>query len=261
MKYFTKEWYDTVQRSMILYEKSIVDKDCYEDDIARLYQAQLDEHLKIECKFAESRNTVFNEKAARTAYGKIFEKKRIPHAKEFFPKWVVDAVDARLLALGYIPKSIFARLKEEIDEELKISEQGIAEGRKILESQDIPDEINDSFHFHDAFVVAARKIGRNYHLYVENTGYEDYPAYIKITFKNTFFVEREKSLRIMREQDEEGYITSNCRYLYDEIYRTDKGYEFHFMFWTLSSLRYLTVGCEDVEFDGVFDIEEIWNNK
>ena len=65
MKYFTKEWYKAVQRSMILNYTPIPDKDCYEEDIARLYQGYMEDFLKVKREVAKQK---YSEKVAKSAF-------------------------------------------------------------------------------------------------------------------------------------------------------------------------------------------------
>ena len=255
MKYFTKEWYAAYRRSGVLYYKTIPDKDCNEENIAEIYR-----DFKEYCR-QRAQESKQDKKSARSTFTIRWNNLK-RRATAILPEWVIDTVDERLTALGFIPESVYATLKKEIEEEMKIYEKRLREGRRVLKAQSIPDEIKSRFRFSNAAVLAARRSGKDFYLFIENNGEDGCPPRVKIIFKNAYSVDREKGLRIVAREDAKyGFVFSNCKYLYEEIYRTDKGYEFHFLLWTQSALRYLSVASEDVEFDTDFDIREIRNKK
>ena len=73
--------------------------------------------------------------------------------------------------------------------------------------------------------------------------------YIKIVFKNIQQFDREKGFSLRPKLDADGDLRTSCTYLYDELYRTEDGYEIHMLFCTPKNLRYLTICCEDIRFE------------
>ena len=255
MKYFTKEWYAAYRRSGALYYKTIPDKDCTEENIAEIYR-----DFKEYCRQRAQESKQYKKSARSTFTIRWNNLKR--RAKAVLPEWVIETVDERLTALGFIPESVYATLKEEIEAEKKIHEKRLREARRVLKAQSIPREIKSRFRFSNATVLGARRSGKDFHLFIGSDGENKCSPRVKIIFRNAYSVDREKGLRIVTEEDEKyGFVFSNCKYLYEEIYRTDRGYEFHFLLWTQRALRYLTVACEDVGFDADFDIGEIRKGK
>lgn len=255
MKYFTKEWYAAHQRSGVLYYKTIPDKDCNEENIAEIYQ-----NFKEYCR-QHTQQTTQDKKSARNVFTVRWNKRK-QLARAILPERVIETVDKRLTALGFIPESVYATLKKEIDAEMEVYDKRLKEASKVLKAQSIPNEIKSRFRFSNSDVLAARRSGKDFHLILGTNGGDGLPPYLKIIFKNAYSVDREKGLRIAAKKDTKyGFVHSNCQYLYEEIYRTDKGCEFHFLLRTQSALCYLTVSCEDVEFDTDFDIGEIWSVK
>lgn len=255
MKYFTKEWYAAYRRSGALYYKTIPDKDCTEENIAEIYR-----NFKEYCR-QRAQESKQDKKSARSTFTIRWNNLK-RRAKAVLPEWVIETVDERLTALGFIPESVYAALKEEIDAEMEIYEKRLGDGRAVLKAQRIPREIKSRFRFSNATVLGARRSGKDFHLFIESDGEDKCSPRVKIIFRNAYSVDREIGLRIVTGEDEKyGFVFSNCKYLYEEIYRTDRGYEFHFLLWTQRALRYLTVACEDVEFDENFDIGEIRKGK
>lgn len=185
-----------------------------------------------------------------------FDLKMVPHR---FPKCVTDIVDPRILALGLITESAYKLYKAEqqrIEQEYEAINE---EGDRVLAEQDIPEEIKSRFRFHDADTLALRKSGKDLLLYMRNeymwTG--EKTPYVKVIFKNVKKINREKGLSIRPTIDKQGKLFCWCQFLYHELYRTEKGYEVHIMLMSSTHLRYLTVECEDIEFEEDITIEEI----
>lgn len=168
-----------------------------------------------------------------------------------YPEWVQQSVDKRLLALNRIPESAFKRLKKEERDNRRAFEKINAKAAAVFEQQDIPEEILGRFHFHDSDVLAIKKVRSDVELYLRKDGewLGDTTPYIRITFQNVQRYEREKGFALRPKPDASGAMGTSCKYLYDELYRNEYGYEIHMMFWTPKTLRYLTVCCENVRFE------------
>ena len=85
----------------------------------------------------------------------------------------------------------------------------------------------------------------------------DATPYIKVIFKNVRQLDREKGFSLRPRLDEHGELATRCIYLYDELYRNEDGYEVHMLFWTPKSPRYLTIHCEDIQFEDNIAIEAV----
>ena len=176
-----------------------------------------------------------------------------------FPQWVQESVDKRLMALNRIPESAYKRLKIEEQANRRAFNKIMTKADAVLEQQDIPEEIRSQFRFHDAAVLAIKKVRPNVELYLKKDGGwpNDTTPYIKIIFKNVRQFDREKVFSLRPRFDKWGDLRTGCIYLYDELYRTENGYEAHMMFWTRKALRYMTICCKDIEFEDNIPLNSI----
>ncbi len=167
-----------------------------------------------------------------------------------YPQWVRDSVDKRLLALHRVPESVYNRLRKEELANQRIFKKIMKEAEEILGRQNIPKNIKSQFCFHDADLLALKKVGSNVELYLRKDGmwFEGTTPYTKVIFKNVSRMEREKGFALRPKTNEQGELCSNCQYLYNELYRNLDGYEVHILLWTSKALRYLTICCEDICF-------------
>lgn len=175
------------------------------------------------------------------------------------PQWVQESVDKRLLALNRIPESAYKRLKKEEQANRRVFKKIIAEADTTLERQHISAHILSLFRLHDASVLAIKRNSSNVEMYLQKDG--DWPEYatpyIKIIFKNVWQFDREKGFSLRPKINEHGYLSTNCIYLYNELYRSENGYEIHMLLWTPTALRYLTICCEDLDFDENIPLDSI----
>jgi len=168
-----------------------------------------------------------------------------------YPEWARAEIDPRLAALNRIKESIYNRLKAAEDANRAVFDTINAEARSVLDQQNIPEEIHSIFRFHDAQVLTLKRQGRDAELYLSYG--EALPdgksPYVRVIFKNISFIDREKGLIFRKKRNEHSIWSSNITYLYDELYRTENGYEVHMLLWSFRGLRYLTIGCEDIAFE------------
>ncbi|MBQ4563092.1 MAG: DUF4085 family protein [Lachnospiraceae bacterium] len=300
MKYFTKEWYDLMQRQFSTSGlRRIPDKPYSDGEIKQFYHQQLQEEIERDRKIYDTppvllddsellRPEVFdpgdwlfvNEETGecihpetamevRDRLKKEHEeamerfRNRLPfdptetiecfrmcyrmgvrHAASNYPDWVAETVDKRLLALMMMPESAYQRLKKEEQKNRRAFERINKTAEEELSRQDIPEEIRLRFCFHDANVLELKKVRGDVELFLRRDGYWPEP-YLKVIFRGVTKFEREKGLVLRKKVDEDG-VGSNCRYLYDELYRTEDGYEVHMLLWTMKELRYVTVRCRDI---------------
>ena len=176
-----------------------------------------------------------------------------------FPQWVQESVDPRLLALNRIPESAHKQLRKEEQANRRAFEKINAKATAVLDQQDIPEEIRERFYFHDASVLAIKKVRSDVELYLRKDGgwLGDATPYIKIIFKNVRQFNREKGFSLRPKVDADGDLRTSCTYLYDELYHDENGYEVHMLLCTPKVLRYLTICCEDIHFEDNISLETV----
>lgn len=262
MRYYTKDWYALMQRQHYTSGlHRIPDKHYTDKEIKMFYNQKLQEEIERDRK-------IYNTPPVMPACEKWLQpdtfdpadtiecfqmcyRMGVRHAVSGYPEWVAETVDKRLLALMMMPESAFQRLKKEEQKNRRTFEKINKAVDVVLSRQEIPEKIQEQFHFHDAHVLALKKARRDVELYLRKDGYwsGDMTPYIKIVFKNVSGLDREKGLVFRKRIEEDGEIFSNCQYLYDELYRTEDGYEVHMLLWTMKALRYLTIRCREIEFE------------
>lgn len=193
------------------------------------------EHLKQEEKQAikeYNKRKPFDEKRSEKEFSEFYKTMLI--TDEMLPKWVYEKVDKRLIALGYLPQSVFNKLKVEENVNKGKYENIEKAAINILYSQNISEEIYANFNFHDEVIKSFKSKDDDYIMKIMHSDFiEDYTE--TVIFKKAVVIEKEE------------LIFGQSIYLYDEIYKIDDGYEVHIMY-ECEGLKYLTIKCSDIKF-------------
>lgn len=305
MKYFTKEWYELMQRlDYCLCMRPIADGEYTDADIKRLYDKKLKAEIardrrdyndpptfidfdiddmdiddftffdpqtgKLEkaASKAEITERIEAEKAAAWAefnsrppfdpaetvenFERMYEG-GLKHGLSHYPEWAQKLLDPRLVALSYLPRTVYDRLKAESRRNKKEFERIERTARKALEKESarIPERILDIFSgFHDARIMRLDKLGDDIAMLValDCACFEGETPYVRVLFKNAEIVESDglpfNDGDSLRMPTDEGYDIC-LTYLYDEFYAVDGGIEAHFLL-SFDDLKYFTVRCADI---------------
>jgi hypothetical protein len=155
-----------------------------------------------------------------------------------FPKWLFEEVDERLIALNYLTRSAFQKLREEeeiAEEKLNQIEE---EASKILSAQHIPYKISEKFDFYEARVKSFEvKENNNYEMRLVT---ED-DRLMSVIFKHSKILENEKI----------DFKKNTVYFVCHELYLKNKIYEVHMLleYFTEKSCeyKYITLQCEDIK--------------
>jgi hypothetical protein len=319
VRYYTKQWYDLMQRlDYCICMKPITDKDYSDVDISALYDKCLKrevararreydtppQYLSIDgdglglddIYIFDHKTGVMKRPDSIEQVKAMVEAERMRDLAEFenrppfdeseavsgfedgymarleyeyrrFPEAEISGVDRRLIALGFLPRSVYDRLKA-MSKANKREFDAInrAAGRALrAAARAVPKRVAEAFDgLHDADINSIEKVGADVvvtlelcgavfsdaeldtddgDLFIgvangEATGVEPgQPSTRRIVFKSAEIVERD-----------EAELVGGAIWLYDELYPADGGYEAHIMY-ECDGLKYLTVRCADISVD------------
>ncbi len=193
------------------------------------------EHLKAEEKQdikEYNKRKPFDAEQSKEEFNEFY--KSMLAINDLLPKWAYEKVDKRLIALGYLPKNIFNKLKEQEMANKEKYDNIEKEAMNTLYNQNISEEIYANFNFHDEVIKSFKSKDGNYIMKITHSDFiESY--IVTVVFKDATIIEQE-DLKF-----------GKSIYLYEEIYKLDYGYEVHIMY-ECSGLKYLTIKCSDIEF-------------
>ena len=261
MKYCTKEWYQTMQNTSfhLLLKVSKKAEVFSEEYYQKLYAKKETEHLRmnqnaLEVKFEdifspeefptseafefaredfEQERTKFDPEETKQKFREA-QDYNIELLKTSLPEEILAKVaDIRVLALDVCTaevKKLITKFCKNNEKEVELAFKKLAKAEQEQFGENPPEFTNESFH--DCEITALEKSGKDIVIRLDNSGgFTDCKG---IVFKNAEIIEQDGDL-------------SGAWWLYDEIYKTDNGFEIHALLQN-DELMYLTIKCENTEF-------------
>lgn len=283
MKYLTKEWYDLCQRTYLHFGMKVNDGAAVFNEVLylRLYKHKEKEFVKAQRKTydydprsilehysgefipldkflngeeiteedkvvyhmpSKMRENIqnmieeydarlpFDENKCKEEFRVIQETFKLKDTEEKVPAELLQQVaDMRVFCLGYCTKEILKQLRRISKENNKITEDILNDYFRAQKTENIPAYISEKYGFHDCKVIE---------FVVDDSAIIRFDAEGGFTeFNKITFVMPEI---LMQEDDIVDKI-----WIYDEIYRTEGGYEAHMLFSGGKTVE-LTIGCKDI---------------
>lgn len=139
--------------------------------------------------------------------------------------------DPRVFALGYSTKEIIHQLKQ-ISRKNKIRvEQQLVDFSAAQQSENIPEDLRKHFGFHDCKVLCVEK-AKDITIFLDPSG--GFTENNRLTFHDATVIQEDKAV-------------DGCWWIYQELYKTQDGYEAHMMFADeTNSYIELTIVAKDI---------------
>jgi hypothetical protein len=256
MKYMTKEWYETSQNTFLHLSLKVSKKaEVFSEDYfrnlykseekawLRLLESYSDEELEkiypgeFQTKYADGRQLELSEiEKGKKVYFKQALQSNIKRLKRNLPDEILQKIaDIRVLALDRAS----ADIKKEITAYCKANKKAVDSAMNAYRKEYKMSFKNgeptfaENFDFHDCIVVACRKKGKDTVLTLDNSG--GFTTINQIIFKNCSILKKDTPLH-------------GAWWLYDEIYKTNDGYEIHTLLDKNGKLIDFIVYATDVEY-------------
>lgn len=285
MKYLTKEWYELCQQTGLHFGMSVHNGAESYDEVLylRLYKRKEKEFIKMQREVYDfdprfmleqdgstlipldklfANGEVINEEDKVVCHMSSEEKERIQKLikeydgrppfdekkcreefsfiQETMKKETVDRLphelyqqiaDVRVFSLGYCTKEIVSQLKDLSKENEKKMNRVLNEYTKAQQEENIPQIIRERFGFHDCEVTEFTVGKKDVIMRLDTRG--GFTSFNMIAFTESEII----------KQDE--HIVAST-WIYDELYRTERGYEAHMLFWADEGLKELIIRCNDI---------------
>ena len=234
MKLLTKEWYQTMQDSGLglLLEVDERAAECSEELFQTIWEEKLSAHLEDRRGLCPYLREAFDEERERANFAESY-RWMLKDFRERTPAEILARVaDIRLLALGYCTEEVSQALEEYRRTCHKRTDEAMDEAWNQREAAGLDQVWTGEHSLHDSVVLALNREGEDLRIEFERDDV-DWPEIKAVRF-------RDARVRTMDKSPEQGW------WLYDEIYRTENGYEIHALL-DKGGLCELTVECGDVE--------------
>lgn len=208
-----------------------------EEDIV-IYQMPEEEKERTQKMIeAYDQRPPFDEEKCKQAFRVMQETSRMEEAEERIPVEILRQVaDMRVFCLGYCSKEIKVQLERVSRANYKIVKLASEANAKAQKAEDISESIRKIHNFHDSIILEIS--GSNgfenrwdqFVIRMDPRG--SFTECNKVTFQNADIIKQESN------------ITGSC-WLYCELYRIEKGYEVHILFWG-EGMPELILTCSDI---------------
>ena len=203
-----------------------------------IYQMTQEEKEKIQKMIeAYDQRPPFDEKKCKQEFRVMQETSRMEEAEERIPDEILRQIaDMRVFCLGYCTKDVKVQLERVSRANDKIVKLGSEANAKAQKAEDIPESIRKIHNFHDSIILeisgSSGFENRWDQFVIRMDPRGSFTECNKVTFQNADIIKQESN------------ITGSC-WLYCELYRIEKGYEVHILFWG-EGMPELILTCSDI---------------
>lgn len=216
--------------TLVPLDKFVSGEEINEDDKV-VYCMPLEERERIQRLIEEyDVRPPFDEKKYKEEFRILQEtlKKEIPD--KLPPELLQQIADMRVFSLGYCTREVLNYLKRLSKENKKKVDSVLSEYSKAQQSEQIPCIIRERFGFHDC-VVTELTVGKKVVMRLDIRG--GFTSFNMIAFTASEIIKQDE--RIV-----------GSTWIYDELYRTERGYEAHMLFGAGEGLKELIIRCNDI---------------
>lgn len=234
MRYLTKQWYYTMNDSGLgvcleADERAAV----YSEEVYQTLRAQkLEAWLRDREEVCEVLEEPFDPEGERQHFDE-FCARELAHYQTRTPAHILPKVaDPRMLALGICTAEVWQDFEDFRRQCEKRTIETMEAVRKEREAAGLDKVWTGEQSLHDSRVLSFRQEGEMLLMEFKRENV-DWPEIRAVRFRDARILVQEKTLE-------------NTWWLYDEIYRSERGYEIHALLWDAEPFE-LTVDCADVE--------------
>lgn len=234
MRYLTKEWYYTMNDSGlgVCLEADERAAEFSEELYQTLRAEKLSQWLRDRAEVCEVPEETFDPEGERRSFDE-FCGRELEHYLIRTPQHILSKVaDLRVLALGFCTAGVWQDFEDFRQQCEKRTIETMEAARKAQEAAGLDKLWTGEYSLHDSRIMSFRQEGEDLVLEFEREDV-DWPEIKAIRFCGARILTREIPVE-------------NAWWLYDEIHRSERGYEIHALLW-LDGLAELTVECADVE--------------
>lgn len=244
MRYLTKEWYHTMTDSGLGIQLRA-------DDRAAVFSEELYQQVRAEklkewlADLREYLEEAYDEAAERQRFAE-FHSQELEEFQTRTPAQILAKVaDIRVLALGLCTEEVYRDFEEYRALCEKQTEKTMDEAWNLQRAQGLDKVWTGEHSLHDSLVQSVKREGEDLVIEFsrenvlklhEELGEEEFlfPEIRAIRFRDAEILKQEEPLE-------------NTWWLYDEIWKTDRGYEIHALLWKENDVFELTIECRETE--------------
>lgn len=236
MRFLTKEWYQTMQDSGlgVCLEIDVRAAECSDAVFQSVWAEKLHDWLQMREEICPILEETYDEAAERRCFAEAYHRELEAYRTRTPAEILAKVADLRLLALGICTEEVFAELEAYRDRCRAETERVMDEAWKMQNAQGLDKSWTGKHSLHDSVVQSMDREGEDLTVEFERDEEADWPEIGAVRFHGARILKQEQS-------------AENAWWLYDEIWRTDGGYEVHALLWRENGVFELTVQCREPE--------------
>ena len=243
MRFLTKEWYQTMTDGSLGVQLRA-------DDRAAVFSEELYQQVRAEklkewlADLREYLEEAYDEAAERQRFAE-FHSQELEEFQTRTPAEILSKVaDIRVLALGLCTEEVYRDFEDYRALCEKQTEETMEEAWELQRAQGLDKVWTGGYSLHDSLVQSVKREGED--LVIEFDREND-PELLEELGEEFLFPE----IRAIRFRDAEilkqEQPLENAWWLYDELWKTDRGYEIHALLWQENDVFELTIECREPE--------------
>lgn len=258
MRLLTKEWYQTMTDSglgvqLVTDDRAAVFSEALYQQLReeKLHQ-WLDDQRELRAYLEEP----YDEAAERQSFAELHSRELEEFQTRTPEKILRKVADIRVLALGLCTEEVYRDFADYRELCQKWTEKTMEEAWNLQKAQGLEKVWTGEHSLHDAFVRSMKWEGEDLVIEFEVKDPEERladirendPELLEEMGEAHFLFPEIKAARFRDAEvlKQEGPV-ENAWWLYDEIWKSDRGYEVHALLWREDDLCELTIGCREPE--------------
>ena len=236
MRMLTKQWYQTMTDSGLGICLEIDDRAAESSDgvFQAVWAEKLAAWLQMRAEICPILEEEFDEAGERQRFEENYAREMEDYRIRTPGKILEKVADIRLLALGICTEAVFKELEEYRSLCEKRTEEIMDKGWELQQAQGLAQHWTGEHSLHDSFVLSLNREGADLILEFERDEDVTWPEIRAIRFRDAKILNREQPVE-------------NAWWLYDEIWKSDRGYEVHGLLWKDGGVFELTIECREPE--------------
>ena len=246
MRLLTKEWYQTMKDSGLGVQLRADDRAAVfsEEFFQSLWEKNCDDMLGMREDVCYEYDMPWDEEEERRYFEENYRREEEIFRTRTPAKILSKVADIRVLALGYCSAEVYRDFEEYRALCEKQTEKTMKEAWDLQRVQGLDKIWTGGYSLHDSRVQSVKREGED--LVIEFDGEKALKLHEELEEEFLF-----PEIRAIRFRDAEilkqEQTLENAWWLYDEIWKTDRGYEIHALLWQESDVFEMTIECREPE--------------
>ena len=260
MRMLTKQWYQTMQDGGLGVCLEIDDRAAESSNgvFQAVWAEKLAAWLQMRAEICPILEEEFDEAGERQLFEENYAREMEEYRTHTPGKILEKVADIRLLALGICTEAVFKELEEYRSLCQKRTEETMHEVWELQKAQGLDKVWTRGYSLHDSRVQSVKREGEDLIIEFEVEDPEERladirendPELLEEMGEAHFLFPEIKAIRFRDAEilKQEGAL-ENAWWLYDEIWKTDRGYEIHALLWQENDVFELTIECREPEIE------------